>query len=46
MSIFHSFEARIANEISSFKLRKKNLFYGKYTSPILTEYLQKLLSQI
>ena len=35
VSIFHSFEAGIANTISSFKEMKNNSIYEKYTSPKL-----------
>ena len=35
MSIFHSFEAGIANAISSFKWMKNNIIYEKRTSPKL-----------
>ena len=35
LSIFHWFEARIADAISSFKWMKNKIIYEKQTSPIL-----------
>ena len=35
LSIFHSFEAGIADAISSFKWMKNKIIYEKQTSPIL-----------